>query len=221
MAFAVCLMAVTVCSAGCVEMHGNAVPGDCGGNWWQCVYLPKRLIILDRCVTVRGVVVEARYVLDGDAIVYLRLDPEYAHFSNQKNYEELGKDILELEIVCRHPVFRFFVLRCWTCRSKIVVPRIGDHIEADGFYVEDTRHQHRELHPVTRVTLLRSAKVGEAPGSGGDREAFLRACAPELEGKARAEGWPGAPSSPVGPPVRRGAGQMLRILSSGESSRLP
>ena len=143
-------------------MSGNTLPGECENNWWHCVYLPKRLVILESCVTVRGIVVDARYVLDGDAILYLRLDPEYAHFSNQKNYEQFGNDILELEIVCRHPVFRFLVFRCWTCGNKILVPRVGDHIEADGVYVEDTRHMHLELHPVTRITMLRSAKVGEA-----------------------------------------------------------
>ena len=135
-------------------MNGNTVPGQCGNGWRQCVYSAKRLIIQERCVTVRGIVVEARYVLDGDAIVYLRLDPEYAHFSNQKNYERFGEDVLELEIVCRHPVFRFFVFRCWTCGNKIPVPRAGDHIEADGAYVQDTRHEHMELHPVTRITML-------------------------------------------------------------------
>jgi len=103
---------------------------------------------------VRGVVTDARYALDGDAIVYVRLDPEYAHFSNQRDYERLGKDMLELEIVCRHPVLRFFVFRCWTCGSRMRVPRVGDHIEADGIYVQDTRHWHMELHPVTRITVL-------------------------------------------------------------------
>jgi hypothetical protein len=156
------LLVVTVCSAGCVSMSGNTAPGECENNWWHCVYLPKRLVILESCVTVRGIVVDARYVLDGDAILYLRLDPEYAHFSNQKNYEQFGNDMLELEIVCRHPVFRFLVFRCWTCGNKILVPRVGDHIEADGIYVQDTRHMHLELHPVTRITILRSAKVGEA-----------------------------------------------------------
>jgi hypothetical protein len=122
--------------------------------------------VLDPCVTVRGVVVDARYVLDGDAIVYLRLDPEYAHFSNQKNYEQFGQDVMELEIVCRHPIFRFFVFRCWTCGNKILVPRVGDHVEADGIYVQDTRHGHLELHPVTRVTLLPSATPRQAQGLG-------------------------------------------------------
>ncbi len=155
-------------------MSGNTLPGQCENNWWHCVYLPKRLVILESCVTVRGIVVDARYVLDGDAILYLRLDPEYAHFSNQKNYEQFGNDILELEIVCRHPVFRFLVFRCWTCGNKILVPRVGDHIEADGIYVQDTRHMHLELHPVTRITMLRSAKLGEAHDAGPELSARFR-----------------------------------------------
>jgi hypothetical protein len=56
------------------------------------------------------------------------------------------------------------VFRCWTCGNKILVPRVGDHIEADGIYVQDTRHRHMELHPVTRITMLRSAKVLTPPG---------------------------------------------------------
>ena len=107
-------------------------------------------------MTVRGIVIDARYALDGDAILYLRLDPEYAHLSNQKNYEELGKDMLELEIVCRHPIFRFFVFRCWKCGSKMWVPRAGDHIEADGTYVQDKRHRHMELHPSRESSCCRT-----------------------------------------------------------------
>jgi len=120
-------------------------------------------VIRSDCVTVRGIVTDARYALDGDAIVYVRLDPEYAHFANQSNYEELGRDMMELEIVCRHPVFRFFVSRCWTCGNKMRVPRAGDHIEADGVYVQDTRHRHMELHPVTRIALLQDVRAPSAP----------------------------------------------------------
>lgn len=115
-------------------------------------------------MTVRGIVIDARYALDGDAILYLRLDPEYAHLSNQKNYEELGKDMLELEIVCRHPIFRFFVFRCWRCGSKMWVPRAGDHIEADGTYVQDKRHRHMELHPVSRIFMLPDPLADEILG---------------------------------------------------------
>ncbi len=159
-AVAVC----AICSTGCVSSRGDTVPGECGGDWWQCVYSPQRLIIQEPCVTVRGVVTDARYALDGDAIVYLRLDPEYAHLSNQRNYERLGKDMLELEIVCRHPVLRFFVFRCWKCGSKMWVPRVGDHIEADGIYVQDKRHRHMELHPVTRIAMLGSAQADKTLG---------------------------------------------------------
>ncbi len=158
------LVVVSVCSAECVASRAQTVPGECEGNWWQCVYSPQRLVIQEPCITLRGIVTDARYVLDGDAIVYLRLDPEYAHLANQRNYEGLGQDMLELEIVCRHPVFRFFVFRCWKCGSKIPVPRVGDHIEADGIYVQDKRHRHMELHPVTRITMLRSAQADQTLG---------------------------------------------------------
>ena len=144
------LIAVTVCSAGCVSLGGNRVPGECGNNWWQYVYSPKRLVIQKSCVTVRGIVIDARYAMDGDAIIFVTLDPEYAHLSNEGNW-------LELEIVCRHPVFKFSVFHCWTCINKISVPRVGDHIEADGIYVLDSRHRHKEIHPVTRITILHGA----------------------------------------------------------------
>lgn len=150
------LIAVTVFSAGCVSLGGNTVPGECGSNWWKYVYSPKRFVIQQSCVTVRATVNAVRYPLDGDAILIVTLDPEYVHLSNEKNREHYGTDTLELEIVCRHPLFKLFVFRCWTCHNKILVPRVGDHIEADGIYVLDTRHGHMELHPVTRITLLHS-----------------------------------------------------------------
>jgi len=158
------LVAVAVWSAECTSPRAETAPEECGGGPWKCVYSPERLAIRRDGVTVRGVVTDARYALDGDAILYLRLDPEYAYLANQRSYEELGKDMLELEIVCRHPIFRFFVFRCWTCGSKLRVPRAGDHVEADGVYVEDKRHRHMELHPVTRIRVLPGAAVDEASG---------------------------------------------------------
>jgi hypothetical protein len=148
------MLAATVFAAGCVSLGGNTVSGECGKTWWGRVYSPKRLVIQEACVTVRGTVIKTRYVLDGDAIVIVTLDPKYARLSNERNDEGYGKDTLELEIICRHPVFKFFVFRCWTCKNKISLPRVGDYIEADGSYILDTRHGHMEIHPVTRITVL-------------------------------------------------------------------
>ena len=148
------LLALAIFSGGCAAMGGNGVRGECASNWWRYVYSPKRFIIQRPCVTVRATVNAVRHPLDGDAILIVTLDPEFAHLSNEKNREHYGKDSLELEIVCRNRVSRFFVFRCWTCVNKIPVPRVGDHIEADGVYVLDIRHEHMELHPVTRLEVL-------------------------------------------------------------------
>ncbi|HEY7111806.1 MAG TPA: hypothetical protein VIA45_02635 [Thermoanaerobaculia bacterium] len=176
------LVAVAVCSAACASRRTETAPGGCGGDWWKCVYAPERLVIQEPCVTVRGVVLSAHGVLDGDAIVYLRLDGDDAHFANRTDFDALGKDVLEIEIVCRHPVFRLFVFRCWTCRSRLRVPRVGDHIEAEGIYVQDTRHRHMELHPVTRITWLPGsppASDGPRSHSSASRSFVSRTCSPE------------------------------------------
>jgi hypothetical protein len=141
-------------------MGSDAAPGNCEQRWWKYVYSPERLKVLEPCATVRGTVLRVRHPLDGDAIVYVRLDPEYARFSNQK-LKGYGKDALELEIVCKHPVFKFLVFKCWSCKNRIPVPGLGDHVEADGFYVEDGGHGHTELHPVTRLTVLPPAAPGK------------------------------------------------------------
>jgi hypothetical protein len=142
------LILVLVSSAGCVSIGSHPVPGRCESAWWKYVYSPERLAIHEPCVTVRGVVLEVRHPIDADAVVFLKPDPEYARYSSG--------DRFELEIVCKHPLFRFFVFRCWSCVNRIQVPRTGDHIEADGFYVEDLAHRHMEIHPVTRITVLRN-----------------------------------------------------------------
>jgi hypothetical protein len=157
--FLILLIAVTVSVAGGTRLSGVPVPTDCEG-WWKYVYSPKRLVIQQPCVTVRGTVIKTKHVSDGDVIVIVALDPEYAHFSNEGNHRNYGKDTLELELVCRAPMFKFFVWRCWTCNNTLLIPRVGDHIEADGVYVLDTNHRHMEIHPVTRLTVLQD-KAGK------------------------------------------------------------
>lgn len=147
------LLAGALFSAASLAMGAASAPTPCDG-WWKYVYSPKRLVIQQPCVTVRGTVIKTKHVPDGDVIVIVTLDPEYAHLANEKNDEHYGKDTLELEMVCRAPVFKVLVWRCWTCHNKLLEPRVGDHIEADGVYVLDTNHGHMEIHPVTRMAIL-------------------------------------------------------------------
>jgi hypothetical protein len=137
-------LALFALAALSAPLRADAPSGNCGADWWKRVYSPKRFVIQNPCVTVRGVVTLVRHPLDGDAIVIVKLDPKDAHLSNKRNEEGYGKDTLELEIVCRHPVFKLFVRRCWGCKNTMTVPKVGDHVEADGFYVLDKNHGHME-----------------------------------------------------------------------------
>ncbi len=42
-------------------------------------------------------------------------------------------------------------------KSKLPIPKLGDHIAIDGPWVLDTNHGWREIHPVDSIQLLPSA----------------------------------------------------------------
>jgi hypothetical protein len=71
-------------------------PGKCDESLWNHVYNPSRLQIVDKCITVTGIIDSIRSELDGDLHVRLKPDPPYAHLVNQANQEnQFGDLVLE------------------------------------------------------------------------------------------------------------------------------
>jgi hypothetical protein len=115
------------------------------------VYIPGRLKLIDRCMTVTGTVDCLKDEPDGDVHIRLRLDPQYTRLLRQANSLQICLDQpyphLVVEIIPQHPEG---VLRTNNADAGGFVtparPNPGDHIVVTGPYVVDTNILHRVLY---------------------------------------------------------------------------
>ncbi len=63
----------------------ESTPGKCDDSLWNHVYNPSRLQIVDKCITVTGIIDSIRSEQDGDLHIRLKLDPSHSHLVNQAN----------------------------------------------------------------------------------------------------------------------------------------
>ena len=139
---------------------------QCDPTLWTHVYHPSRLKIINSCITVTGTLRDAtrgrqkdgcRHEADGDGYCFLELDPQFASLLLPGNKEaEMG--YLVFEPVCRYKVTQKDALSaCVHYHQPLVVPPVGSHISLTGALITDLDHQplHNEIHPVTRIELLK------------------------------------------------------------------
>ena len=138
----------------------------CDQTLWTHVYHPNRLKIINSCITVTGILRDAtrgrqkdgcRHEADGDGHCFLEVDPQFASLLLPGNKEaEMG--YLVFEPVCRYKVTQKDALSaCMHYHQPLVVPPVGSHISLTGALITDLDHQplHNEIHPVTRIELLK------------------------------------------------------------------
>ena len=115
------------------------------------VYLPGRLELMDRCMTVSGTVDCLKNEPDGDVHIRLRLDPQYARLlmpanSLQTCVDQPGPHLV-VEIIPQHPGGLFRTNNAdaggFITPAK---PNPQDHIVVTGPYVVDTNVFHRVLY---------------------------------------------------------------------------
>jgi hypothetical protein len=144
----------------------EAVKPTCDGTLAVHVYHPQRLKVIQQCVTVNGVLVDAthgrrkdgqRHEADGDNHGWLKPDQAFEWTVIAGNKTAEGGNLV-LECVCQYPVTQKDAKSaCRGFRSKVKIPAVGSHIAVTGVLVEDLDHQpiHRELHPVSVIEVLR------------------------------------------------------------------
>jgi hypothetical protein len=115
------------------------------------VYLPWRLKLIDRCVTVSGTVDCLKDEPDGDVHIRLRLDPPFTRLLQSANALQTCADQpgphLVVEIIPQHPQ-GVFQTNDADAGGFITParPKAGDHIVVSGPYVIDTNVLHRVLY---------------------------------------------------------------------------
>jgi hypothetical protein len=124
----------------------------CDPDLWQHVYRPNRLELLNRCTAVAGRVTAVHRNADGD--LHVEVDPDDPSVLNVIN--AVRGDRLIVEAICDHESAQRDVrAACAGFTSKIAAPAAGDRIRATGAYVKDTENGWTEIHPVSKIDVLR------------------------------------------------------------------
>ena len=127
--------------------------GDCDAGLWHHVYDADRLRVISRCTAVDGRVVSLDRGSDGD--LHLALDPDQASVLNLMNATHLHANLV-VEVICEHtPAGGDAAAACTAFTSRVAIPRVGDRVRVTGAYVTDRENGWNEIHPATRIEILR------------------------------------------------------------------
>ena len=145
------------------ESLPEQVQPSCDASLWAHVYHGRfptaedRLQVISPCLTVSGVIVNARPEKDGDWHIQLDLDPEYRSLLNQANLDKQHGHLV-LEPICSRSVSQRDTVAEGVCDEfrQTIFGRdlIGKRVTATGAYVIDAEHHWMELHPVTAIVLM-------------------------------------------------------------------
>ena len=127
--------------------------GDCDADLWRHVYRADRLRVVARCTSVDGRVTSLDRGQDGD--LHIALDPDHASILNLVNAIH-GHRQLVVEVICEHtPADRDAAAACAAFTARVTVPKVGDRVRVTGAYVTDRETGWNEIHPATRIEILR------------------------------------------------------------------
>ena len=104
---------------------------------------------------VTGLIEEAGTEDDGDEHLLLKPDSGQEGILNKKNAKKKDGNLV-IEIVCANPVkLQKVKAACNGYLNNIVVPAVGAHVRVTGSYVIDTHNGWAEIHPVTKMEVIK------------------------------------------------------------------
>ena len=126
---------------------------NCDPNLWKYVYEKERLLVIEECTAVEGRVVSLHRNSDGD--LHIALNPKQASVLNLVNVIRARGELV-VEVICEHkPAHAADEVACGAFHPQITIPNVGDHIRVTGAYVTDRDNGWNEVHPATRIEILR------------------------------------------------------------------
>jgi hypothetical protein len=131
----------------------------CDQSLWNHVYVPSRLKIVNRCVSVTGVIENIQAEPDGDYHIRVKLDQRYSNMTNMSNKIFQHGDIV-VEAICAHEISESIAkAACANFHQELQIPPVGTHVKVTGSYVLDRAHlDWAEIHPVTAIMPINQAK---------------------------------------------------------------
>jgi hypothetical protein len=122
------------------------------------IYNPDRLVPTEKgCITVTGKIIAKVPEKDGDYHYRMKLDPgQGSGLINSKNNTKKQKRFFIFEPICIGKVTQKTAKRaCRGFHQQITLPNKGDRVSVTGLHMLDEEHGWLEIHPVTKITVLR------------------------------------------------------------------
>ena len=136
------------------EKPDDTITG-CDAAYWKYVYNPSRLKVISKCRTVTGTIEESSADEDGDQHMLLKLDTGQEDILTERNAKKKQGNLV-IEAVCANKTTLAKVGN--TCNgyiNKIQIPKLGEHVSVTGSLVTDTHNGWNEIHPITKIEILK------------------------------------------------------------------
>lgn len=128
---------------------------ECDPTLWKYVYDAQRLQILDKCKSVTGIIEETNADEDGDQHMLLKLDKGQKELLTKKNKTKKQGDLV-IEAVCINNITRKRAMgACTGYVNHVQLPKVGDHVKVTGSYVIDSHNGWAEIHPITKIEIIK------------------------------------------------------------------
>ena len=130
-------------------------PSACDPDLWKYVYNPSRLQVIEKCMTVTGVIEESSADDDGDQHMLLKLDAGQENLLKKKNIDKKNGDLV-IEAVCINNITNKKVGgACNGYVNHVQLPKVGAYVKVTGSYVTDTHNGWTEIHPISKIEIIK------------------------------------------------------------------
>ena len=151
------MLALSSCGQSSTQIKPESTKEiPCDDTLWNHVYHKNRLKVIEQCKIVRGIIIKEKNEKDGDLHILLKLDSGQENLLNDMNINQ-QKGCLVIEPICEHDVTQQDAIEaCEGYVNKVYIPKKGEHVEVTGSYVNDTQHGWNEIHPITKITIIKN-----------------------------------------------------------------
>ena len=128
---------------------------SCDSALWEHVWDSSRLEVIDKCKEVTGTIEELSAQDDGDAHMLLKLDAGQENLLKPKNITKKEGDLV-IEVICANEITKKKAKEpCEGYLNQIKLPETGQHVKVTGSYVIDSNNGWAEIHPVTKIEVIK------------------------------------------------------------------
>lgn len=136
-----------------VTFDQSMVSAECDPNITNHVYKPQRFEVIEDCIAITGTVTLVEVMANGEARIFMKLNPQYQNLTNIFNKVFYGGDFIA-KITCYRRVDDESIrTTCKNYANLIQAPIQKATIRAIGTLVINKSTGQTELHPLTSIQI--------------------------------------------------------------------